>query len=150
MTAPDFRICLSADVEADGARIAAALKEDNRRAVNRPDRDYFAIVVENSAGMFLGGVHAYVQWDLLYIDDLWLAETARGQGLGRRLMMLAENEGIARGATLCVLDTNDWQARPFYEKLGYRVVSSFKFNQGRHEHFAMIKDVLTPNVLTGE
>jgi len=146
----EFSIIRSSNPEVDGARISAALKEDNRRAVNRPDRSYFAFVAEDDSGAFLGGVHAYVQWDLLYIDDLWLAETARGRGLGRRLMLLAENEGIARGATLCVLDTNDWQARPFYEKLGYRVISSFKFNQGRHEHFAMIKDALVPNTLPGE
>lgn len=135
-------IIRSSNPEVDGARISAALKDENRRAVNRPDRSYFAFVAEDDSGAFLGGVHAYVQWDLLYIDDLWLDPVARGRGLGRRLMLLAENEGIARGATLCVLDTNDWQARPFYEKLGYRVISSFKFNQGRHEHFAMIKDVL--------
>lgn len=137
-----FQIRKSADPETDGPRIAEALKQENRRAVNRPDRAYFAFLAEDDAGGFLGGVHAYVQWDMLYIDDLWLDAAARGNGLGRRLMMQAENEGIARGATMCVLDTNDWQALPFYEKLGYRVISSFKFNQGRHEHFAMIKDVL--------
>jgi GNAT superfamily N-acetyltransferase len=50
---------------------------------------------------------------------LFVPETLRGQGLGRELMRRAEEEAIARGCHASWLDTFQFQARGFYERLGY-------------------------------
>ena len=44
---------------------------------------------------------------------------ARGQGLGTQIMQRAEAEALARGCVGAWLDTFEFQARGFYEKLGY-------------------------------
>jgi putative N-acetylmannosamine-6-phosphate epimerase/ribosomal protein S18 acetylase RimI-like enzyme len=58
----------------------------------------------------------------LEIDLLWVHESLRYQGLGRRLMQLAEQEAGERGCKFATLSTISFQARGFYEKLGYQVV----------------------------
>ena len=45
----------------------------------------------------------------------------RGQGLGSKLMLQAENEAALRGCHSAWLDTHKFQARGFYEKLGYEI-----------------------------
>lgn len=58
----------------------------------------------------------------LYVSDLWVDETARGAGLGRRLLAAAAREGNllwdARFLRLVVYDDNP-SARAFYRKLGF-------------------------------
>ncbi len=53
------------------------------------------------------------------VDQIWVDETVRGEGLGRRIMEAAEAEAILRGCTRVMLDTFSFQAPEFYEKLGY-------------------------------
>jgi ribosomal protein S18 acetylase RimI-like enzyme len=52
-------------------------------------------------------------------QTLWVDESLRGQGWGRKLMAAAEEEGIKRGCTLSYTNTFSWQAPGFYEKIGY-------------------------------
>jgi GNAT superfamily N-acetyltransferase len=52
---------------------------------------------------------------------LWVAEAARGAGHGRRLMEDAEAYARSRGAVGATVETHSFQARPFYERLGYQV-----------------------------
>jgi len=63
-------------------------------------------------------------------------DAARGQGLGRRLIGLAEDEARRRGCRHAYLDTTSFQARPFYEKLGYRLWGQLEdFPQGHTRYF---------------
>ena len=48
---------------------------------------------------------------------MWVAETARGKGLGRQVMLAIEDAAEERGCERARLDTFSYQARPFYEKL---------------------------------
>jgi ribosomal protein S18 acetylase RimI-like enzyme len=58
----------------------------------------------------------------VYVSDLWVADTARGQGLGKRLLSaVAEDAGTVWNAgylKLAVYDDNDG-ARAFYDRLGF-------------------------------
>ncbi|MFP4326550.1 MAG: GNAT family N-acetyltransferase [Paracoccaceae bacterium] len=59
----------------------------------------------------------------LYVSDLWVAEAARGSGLGRRLLAAAARDARAQwGAgflTLAVYEDSH-RARAFYARLGFR------------------------------
>lgn len=55
----------------------------------------------------------------LHVDLLFLPESLRRDGIGRRLMNDAEGEAIRRGCRGAWLDTYSFQARGFYERLGY-------------------------------
>lgn len=75
-------------------------------------------------GHLLGGLIAETYWQWLDVDDLWLDETVRGQGVGRVMLAAAEQEARRRGCTAVQLKTFSFQARGFYEKQGYRVVGA--------------------------
>lgn len=69
----------------------------------------------------LGGLVAVSYWGSFYISDVLTPEAARGQGLGSELMRQAEHEARARGCRHMWLDTFDFQARAFYERIGFEV-----------------------------
>jgi len=67
-----------------------------------------------------GGIIVTVLWNGIEINSLWVEESLRGKGLGRRLVKAAENEGRVRGCTFIYTNTFTWQAPDFYKKLGYK------------------------------
>lgn len=80
------------------------------------------VFVRGADGRILGGVTAQTGWDWLSIELVWLDESLRGRGLGTRLMRTSEDEARRRGCKRAHLTTYSFQARGFYERLGYRVV----------------------------
>jgi GNAT superfamily N-acetyltransferase len=69
----------------------------------------------------IGGLWARTLFEWLYVNVLFIPEELRGAGLGTRLMRMAEIEARRRGCRGALVDTFSFQARPFYEGLGYRV-----------------------------
>jgi ribosomal protein S18 acetylase RimI-like enzyme len=74
------------------------------------------------------------------IDTLWLDDAQRGRGLGSQLMDMAERRGRDEGCAFAILDTMNWQARPFYEKRGYHVFHELQMENGTYTRFYMRKD----------
>jgi GNAT superfamily N-acetyltransferase len=111
----------------------------NLKMTGARERESFTIAARNADGRLIGGLTAMVSYETLYIDDLWIEDEARGQDLGTRLIQLAEDEGRRRGASLVWLDTMSWQARPFYEKLGYAVFGELEQAHGRYRRFFLKK-----------
>ena len=55
----------------------------------------------------------------IYLEDLYVAEAARGHGLGRRLIVDMAQVAVRHGAQRLDLSVLDWNpARGFYERLG--------------------------------
>lgn len=55
----------------------------------------------------------------IYLEDLYIAESARGHGLGRRLIVDMAQVAIRHNAQRLDLSVLEWNpARGFYEKLG--------------------------------
>lgn len=80
-----------------------------------------AITVEDPDGNIIGGVSAKTFGLWLLIDNLWISESQRGKDLGSKILASLESAAIGRGCLYALLDTLDFQARPFYEKNGYKV-----------------------------
>lgn len=135
---PELTVALESPPGDDAEALWEALKENNRRASGRPEPQKFSLFLRDG-GKLMGGVNATTQWDVLYIDHVWIDDGLRGQGWGKRLMAMAEAEGVKRGAVKAILDTNDWQAPGFYEKLGYRELCRYGYNAGRYACFIMEK-----------
>jgi GNAT superfamily N-acetyltransferase len=74
---------------------------------------------------------------------VWIDERFRGQGYGERMLAAAEDEARRRGCAHAHLDTLSFQARPFYEKLGYRVYGVLDdFPAGtEYKRYYMVKDL---------
>ena len=87
----------------------------------------------------LGGLLGDIWAAWLHVRTLAVAVPVRGQGFGRELMKRAEAYTVERGCTDAFLDTFSFQARPFYEKLGYRVFGTLENHPARHQHYFMTK-----------
>lgn len=92
-------------------------------------------VREGKSRSVTGGLWGYTWAQWLFVELLVVPEAMRGRGLGTRLMQAAETEAIARGCVGIWLDTHSFQARPFYEKLGFTtfgVIENFPPGHSRY------------------
>jgi GNAT superfamily N-acetyltransferase len=111
---------------ADEALVVRGLLAFNEERLGPADDQPVKFVARDSTGVVVGGILGHTRWRWLYIAKLWVDERARGHGLGRRLMAAAEDLARSRGCTDVSLDTFEYQARPFYEKLGYKLFGTLE------------------------
>ncbi len=121
------------------ARVYEGLTAYNRSII--PDKGYvpllFTLLAED--GSLAGGLHCYISYGWLYINTLWIADGARSQGYGRRLMLAAEQQALNRGCRRAWVDTFSFQARKFYEKLGYVVFGELEDYPPGYQRFFLRK-----------
>jgi GNAT superfamily N-acetyltransferase len=116
--------------------IHSGLQAYNLRRAVPSDYSALTVMVRDADGAVAGGLLGGTFWGWLHVDILWLHERARGQGLGRRLLRLAEDEARRRGCHHVFLDTMSFQALPFYLKQGYSVWGELPdFPIGHTRHF---------------
>jgi GNAT superfamily N-acetyltransferase len=111
---------------ADEALVVRGLLSFNENRLGPADDQPVKFVARDSTGVVVGGILGHTRWRWLYIAKLWVDDRARGHGLGTRLMAAAEDLARSRGCTDVSLDTFDYQARPFYEKLGYELFGTLE------------------------
>ncbi len=93
----------------------------------------------DSDGIVVGGLYGSTWMSYLHVNLLFVPEKMRGGGVGRMLMMEAEAEAIRRGCSAASLDTFSFQARGFYEKLGYCVFGTLDDYPPGHRRFYLTK-----------
>lgn len=86
----------------------------------------FKVFIRNQADEVLGGVVANCFGGWMYISLLWVEKTLRNLGYGTRLMQLVEAEAIECGFQNAHVDTYSFEARPFYERLGYKLFATLE------------------------
>jgi GNAT superfamily N-acetyltransferase len=74
-----------------------------------------------ATGKISGGLAGHGAYDWMFVQYLFVPEELRGHGVGRAVMQRAEEWARTEGLIGIWLDTFDFQARPFYEKLGFSV-----------------------------
>ncbi|CNH33379.1 GNAT family N-acetyltransferase [Yersinia pekkanenii] len=79
------------------------------------------LTITDDNGKIVAGLVARTWWGGLEVQYLWVSDQYRNSGYGRQLMEKAEEEALKRGCHMAYVDTFDFQARGFYEKLGYCV-----------------------------
>src|SRR5262245_52224268 len=116
----DFSIRMSALAdESIRKAILDPLVAYNQARTGRNDLRPLVIAVEGADGGVVGGLYGRTAYDWLFVELLFVPESLRGRGLGSELMLRAETEAITRGCRHAWLDTFEFQARAFYERLGY-------------------------------
>jgi GNAT superfamily N-acetyltransferase len=58
------------------------------------------VFLRDDAGRIVGGAYGRTNWNWLHIATVWVAETARGKGLGRRVMLAIEGAAEERAASV--------------------------------------------------
>ena len=104
---------------ADAAAVARGLLLFNEAMLGPANEQPVTLIVRDPEGEVVGGLLGTIRWKWLYVAKLWVAESQRGSGLGSRLMQRAEQIARDRGSFAAALDTFEFQARPFYERMGY-------------------------------
>ena len=130
-------IAPATEEEVRSGALGQQLREFNYRFVGEyPLAEPVRFNARDDGGKLLGGVRGFVFLHWLRVEVLWVADAARGMGLGTRLMAQAEEQSRQHGAIGAVLETFTWQAPDFYRKLGYEEC-------GRVERFVGTYDLLT-------
>jgi GNAT superfamily N-acetyltransferase len=80
-----------------------------------------ASILRDQEGRIVGGAHADLWGSSVHIAAMWVAESHRGKGYGSALLTAVEQYAASHGYVLSYLETTSFQARPFYERLGYTV-----------------------------
>ena len=111
----------SEETEAIREALLAPLRAHNQSKAGPSGYQPLVVVVSDDAGQPRGGASGYTAYGWMFIQLMVIPEDARGQGLGRKVMTLAEATAVRRGCHDAWLDTHEFQARGFYEKLGYEL-----------------------------
>jgi ribosomal protein S18 acetylase RimI-like enzyme len=119
--------------QADNDIVSEGLFASYENIVGKKDKP-FSIFLKNDSGKIFGGIQAFFDKESVYIDQLWVDETLRKQGYGKKLLDQAEGEGVKHGCISSITDTWDFQAEKFYLKNGYERMGEIKnywFNHSR-------------------
>lgn len=102
-------------------QVDAGLGRFNDQAAPLHEVEPLACIAEDASGKLLGGLLGRTWGACAEVQQLWVNEAARGQGVARSLMQQFEAAAIRRGVKTFYLETWSFQARGFYEKCGYAV-----------------------------
>ena len=108
--------------KAPGAVVAT--EDDLRRHGFAPDRQFEAILAFRDGepagfAVFHPRFSTWLGRPGMYLEDLYVAEAARGQGVGRRLIARLAAISVERGWGRIDFQVLDWNpARNFYRRLG--------------------------------
>lgn len=114
----------------------------NTTRAGAPSPRTLALLIRDEAGEVTGGLWARTGWEWLFVELLFIPKDRRGSGLGAQLMRRAEEEAVRRGCRHAWLDTFSFQARGFYEKLGYRCFGSLDDYPPGHSRFFLQKTLV--------
>jgi ribosomal protein S18 acetylase RimI-like enzyme len=106
------------------------------------DDDWPLAWVATSGTKILGVIITHQEW----VDDLWVLQEYRGQGVGKRLLAQGESEIVARGCQtrrLRVVESNLVAVR-FYARQGWRIAREFAHEKYGHPMLEMSKSFPLP------
>lgn len=134
------------DLKRDPSDADIAAVRDGLRAANRLSAPADAAAPQTLVlhlladdGAIAGGLVGILVLDWLVIDMLHVDAALRRRGHGAALMARAEAFARERDAVGIWLDTFSFQARPFYDKLGYTVFGTLEDHPRGAQRFFMQK-----------
>ena len=115
------------------------LYEFNSRATGVVDALGLAVFGRDAQGEVIAGLCGYTWGGCCEIRQVWVHERYRRQGIGHRLLDMAETEARRRGCRQIVLATHSFQAPDFYRNLGFQIVDSVPDYPLGHQHVRLRK-----------
>lgn len=118
-------------------RILAGLRQFNVAQAGPGGHSALCIMIEGEEGE--GGLWGVTAYDWLVIELLFVPEALRGTGVGTALLARAEELARQRDCIGAWLDTFSFQARGFYERLGYQLAGTIPDHPRGGARYFMIK-----------
>ena len=122
--------------DATATELSQALDSDSHRGLAPPHGEF--LVARSHSGEFLGcvGVRLLPEATAAEIKRMFVHPAGRGAGLGRGLLLAAEQSARSLGATRAICETNTAlaEARGLYVKNGYVETEPYE-GDGKAEHW---------------
>ena len=112
---------------AENERVIIQLLEEQQEELFQTEtkkQQVSCAVYENDT--YLGGATASIFGNTLHLSLLAVKKSARKQGIGTLLMNYIEKEAQNYHCTYITVNTQDYQARQFYERFGFSVFGEIK------------------------
>ncbi len=116
------------------------------------DDEYYpvAVFLRDANNEVLGGILGEIWGDWMYVSHVWLAAPYRRSGYGSKLLATAEHYAMEKGCHNAWLTTASFQARPFYEKLGYELFATLDEFPPGHQLYFLKKRLSAPRTATAK
>jgi ribosomal protein S18 acetylase RimI-like enzyme len=121
------------------AAVRAGMRRHTESRVPWAEYSDVSLIGRDDDGMVIAAALGETGRGWLHVSVVWVEERSRGRRLGTQLVNAMEAEAIRRGCHGAYLDTFSYQARPFYEKLGYEVFGTLENYPPGHQRFYMRK-----------
>jgi GNAT superfamily N-acetyltransferase len=122
----------------DAAVIRDGIHAFNDSIVDSPD-GHLGVLLKDDSGNTVGGLTGRWYYGWLFVELLFVPEALRGQDFGTRIMREAERYALEQGLVGIWLDTFGFQARGFYEKLGYTLFGELPDYPAGHSRYFLQK-----------
>jgi GNAT superfamily N-acetyltransferase len=123
--------------EEDYLAILKPLRAYNVAQAGDPRPERFALLVRDEvSNEVIGGLYGRILYRWLFIELLVVPEQCRGEGMGSRLMHMAEDHARKNDCIGIWLDTFSFQTPEFYRKHGFSEFAQLDdFPPGHTRHF---------------
>ncbi len=115
------------------------INEYNFETTGYRDGKLLAIFLRDTEGKINAGIYGFTWGGVCQIETLWVHKDLRGQNVGSKLLIAAEEEAIRRGCIKIILDTHSFQAPEFYKKFGFEVTGVDQDYPRGHQLYYMHK-----------
>lgn len=119
--------------------VRAGMRRYTESCVPWEDYTDLTIVARTDSGGLAGAALGEAGRGWLHVSVVWVDESHRKLGVGSTLVRAIEAEALRLGCHSAYLDTFSYQARPFYEKLGYAVFGVLDDYPPGHQRYYMRK-----------
>jgi GNAT superfamily N-acetyltransferase len=145
--AGDFEIEIEIEIARDASardvsELRDALHRYNEEATGFRDGQSLSCFLRDGDGNLVAGIDGFSWGGYARVEYLWVEESYRNRGLGRRLLAAAEDEARRRECVTMILDTHEFQAPWLYPRLGYELVGATNDTPRGHRQFLYQKQLI--------
>ncbi|WP_419419925.1 GNAT family N-acetyltransferase [Legionella sp. D16C41] len=136
----NIRVAFALEEVSDTAKkIGTSLRKFNESQIGPFAFKPFTIYLTNDQNDIIAGIKGEIFEKVCMVQMAWVQELERKKGLGRKLFMKLEEVARTYHCEFIQLDTAEFQAKPFYEKLGFVVVATLPKNFKGYTTYIMRK-----------
>lgn len=128
-----------------------------KKNVSKAKKPFGLFISDGDQEEIKGGCIGYIRknenalYPYAFIEILWIDDSLRGQGMGKVLLSATEDFLQKNDVKFIQLDTHDFQAPGFYERMGYELTKMypdlFTTLSGTNSSIFMCTKALTPHTL---
>jgi ribosomal protein S18 acetylase RimI-like enzyme len=136
-----FKLVVKEPSNEESAYLENSINNYNINLTGIPFGGKLAVMVYDENNQLIGGVNGFQWGDAFTVEVLWIEEEWRGQDIGSQVLRAIEDQAAARGCTQVYLDTYNFQAIGFYQKLGYEVLGTLENFPTPYTHYFLKKNL---------